>query len=112
MTQMELILRGLELKMDRLIDLYTDNQTEKININKINEIEGEWISLREAAVMKGTYSVKTVAARPDLQPCLGHGFRSGRKKFFRKIDVLEWLSVLTPDQYKAYQAKYKQEGAS
>ena len=105
--QEELILRGLELKMDRLLDYFSAQKTTQKNEEKLNEIESEWITLKEACTMMESYSLASVRARADLQPCMGHGTMIGRNKCWRKDQIIEWLnSVSSPQARKAYQQKY------
>ena len=109
MTQQdELILRGLELKMDRIIDYLNVQQQNNKHEEKAHEMKlGDWVTLTQAWELQGKlFSLATIRARVDLQPCMGKGVMIGRNKCFRKEAVLEWLQAVTPEQKKAYQKKY------
>ena len=109
MTQQEsLILRGLELKMDRILDYLTIQEKNKMTEEKVEKMDlGEWITLTQAWELQGKlFSLGTLRTRADLQPCMGKGVMIGRNKCFKKEAVLEWLQAVTPEQRKAYQKKY------
>ncbi|MCF0242672.1 MAG: hypothetical protein HUK25_08545 [Treponema sp.] len=106
MGQTELQLRGIELKLDRLLDMLQLQKDELKNEEKVNQIESEWITLTQACQMHGGYKLSTLRARLDLQPKNGIGTMIGKNKCWRKADILEWLSVTTPQERKAYQKKY------
>ncbi|MCR5765852.1 MAG: hypothetical protein K6G09_07755 [Treponema sp.] len=102
-----LILRGLELKLDRIIDFLSNSKKNNDNEEKTKEMElGEWVTLTQAWKLQGVFSLQTIRARPDLQPCLGQGTMIGKNKCFPKAAVLEWLNAVTPEQRKAYKLKY------
>jgi len=109
MTQQDtLILRGLELKMDRILDILAIEEKNKQTQEKVGKMElGEWITLRQAWELQGRlFTLSTMRTRADLQPCMGKGVIIGRNKCFKKEAVLEWLQAVTPEQRKAYQQKY------
>lgn len=109
MTQQEsLILRGLELKMDRILDYLTIQEKNKMTEEKVEKMDlGEWVTLTQAWKLQGKlFSLGTLRTRADLQPCMGKGVMIGRNKCFKKEAVLEWLQAVTPEQRKAYQKKY------
>lgn len=109
MTQQdELILRGLELKMDRILDYLNIQQQNNKHEEKAQEMElGEWVTLTQAWELQGKlFSLQTIRSRFDLQPLMGRGTMIGRNKCFRKADVMEWLNAVTPEQRKAYKLKY------
>ena len=109
MTQQdELILRGLELKMDRILDYLNIQQKNSKNEEKAQKMElGEWVTLTQAWELQGKlFSLQTLRSRFDLQPLMGHGTMIGRNKCFRKTEVMEWLNAVTPEQRKAYKLKY------
>ena len=109
MTQQEsLILRGLELKMDRILDYLTIQEKNKMTEEKVEKMDlGEWVTLTQAWKLQGKlFSLGTLRTRADLQPCMGKGVMIGRNKCFKKEAVFEWLQAVTPEQRKAYQKKY------
>lgn len=102
-----LYLRGLDIKIERILNILADSEKSKASVEKVNKIEKRWITLTEAVSMMGSYSLSSVRARPDLQPCLGHGTKVGRNKCWTKDEIIEWLnSVNSPQARKAYQQKY------
>lgn len=109
-NQNEWMIRGLELKIDRILD-YLQNQeanTKKVSSTDCNE--GKWVTLTQAWAMQGKIvSLNTIRARLDLQPKCGHGEKYGRVKVFSIEDVNEWLAAVTPEQRAAYKAKYGKE---
>ena len=87
MTQQDtLILRGLELKMDRILDLLAVQEQNKQVEEKAEKMElGEWVTLTQAWELQGKlFSLATIRTRSDLQPLLGRGVRIGRNKCFKK----------------------------
>ncbi len=108
MTQQEMVLRGLELKLDRVLDLLTISEKTKQVEEKVDKMEvGEWVTLTQAWKLQGKlYSLATIRTRADLQPCMGHGVMIGKNKCFRRQDVLEWLKAVTPEERRAYRAKF------
>ena len=109
MTQQDtLILRGLELKMDRILDLLAVQEQNKQVEEKAEKMElGEWVTLTQAWKLQGKlFSLATIRTRADLQPMLGRGVMIGRNKCFKKEAVMEWLQAVTPEQRKAYRLKY------
>lgn len=108
MTQNEMVLRGLELKMDRILDILSSSEKSKQIGEKVEKMElGEWVTLTQAWKMQGRlYSLATIRTRADLQPCGGRGVMIGRNKCFRREDVLEWLKAVTPEERKVYKQKY------
>ena len=103
-----LILRGLELKLDRILDSISNFVKDEKNEEKISEMKlGEWVTLTQAWELQGRiFSLATIRARADLQPCMGHGTMIGRNKCWRKPEVIEWLNAVTPEERKAYRIKY------
>lgn len=109
MTQQEeLILRGLEIKIDRLLDYLSILKKNSKNEEKINQMQlGEWVTLTQAWELQGRiFSLSTLRTRADLQPCMGMGVMIGRNKCFKKTDVMEWLNAVTPEDKAAYRKKY------
>lgn len=109
MTQQEeLVLRGLELKLDRILDKLSISEKSKEVEDKLNQMQlGEYVSLKQAWILQGRlFSLSTLRTRADLQPCLGRGVMIGRNKCFKKTDVMEWLNAVTPDERAAYRKKY------
>lgn len=109
MTQQDtLILRGLELKMDRILNFLSVQENNKLAEEKVEKMElGEWVTLRQAWELQGRlFTLSTIRTRADLQPCMGRGVMIGRNKCFKKEEVLEWLNAVTPEQRKAYRQKY------
>lgn len=109
MTQQDtLILRGLELKMDRILDFLATQEKSKQTEEKVEKMElGEWVTLTQAWELQGKlFTLSTMRTRADLQPCMGRGVMIGRNKCFKKEAVLEWLQAVTPEQRKAYKQKY------
>lgn len=116
MTQQELVIRGIDLKLDRLLNLLEEQSIRKTNEEKVQSCESEWITLTQACAMHGGYKLSTLRARKDLQPNCGHGVLLGKHKCYKREDVLLWLSLRTPEQWAAYRAKWQsvpfEEGAS
>jgi hypothetical protein len=109
MTQQELLMiRGLELKLDRVLDMMNAQQKTKETESKATTMGlGEWVTLTQAWELQGKlFSLATIRTRADLQPCMGHGVMIGRNKCFKKESVMEWLQAVTPEQRKAYRQKY------
>lgn len=110
-TQQEMVLRGIELKIDRVLDFLGSIEKSKEVREKAEKMEvGEWMTLTQAWKMQGKlYSLATLRTRADFQPCCGRGVMIGRNKCFRRQDVLEWLKAVTPEERRAYRAKFSGE---
>lgn len=108
MTQNEMVLRGLELKLDRILDFLANAEKSKKIEEKAEKMElGSWITLTQAWKLQGRiFSLATLRTRADLQPCMGKGTMIGRNKCWPKEIILEWLSAVTPEERKAYRQKY------
>ena len=107
MNQNELMLRGLELKIDRILDFLQSQEDALKKVSAADCIEGKWVTLTQAWAMQGKLvSLNTIRARLDLQPKCGRGQKYGRVKVFSIEDVNEWLAAVTPEQRAAYKAKY------
>ena len=107
MTQEEFALRGLELKLDRVLELLTNTVRVKPKPENTEDTVPEWVSLTKAWKLQGQlYSLATIRTRADLQPCMGRGVMIGRNKCFRREDVQEWLAAVTPEERQAYKQKY------
>lgn len=64
------------------------------NAQKESEPLPEFITLEQAARLKGGASLNTYKTRYYLQPCGGaQSVRVGGRKCWKRADVLEWLSV-------------------
>lgn len=108
MTENEMMLRGIELKLDRLL-LFIHEKTEKEKTsNQVEKIESEWITLTQACKLHGGYKLSTMRARLDLQPKNGKGVIIGHNKCWKREEIQEWLEAVTPEAKKAYQNKYKE----
>lgn len=107
-TQQEMVLRGLELKLDRILDFLSSAEKNKKIEEKAEKMEvGEWVTLTQAWKLQGRlYSLATIRTRADLQPCGGRGVMIGRNKCFRREDVMEWLAAVTPEERRTYRAKF------
>lgn len=108
MTQQEMVLRGIELKIDRVLDFLGSIEKSKEIKEKAEKMEvGEWVTLTQAWKLQGKlYSLATIRTRADLQPCMGHGIMIGKNKCFRRQDVLEWLKAVTSEERRAYRLKF------
>lgn len=108
MTQQEMAIRGLELKLDRVLDLLTNSEKTKKIEEEVDKMEvGEWVTLTQAWKLQGKlYSLATIRTRADLQPCCGRGIMIGKNKCFHRQQIQEWLAAVTPEERKAYKKKY------
>ena len=105
-------LKAIEMKVDCILETMQAQQTEKLDVEKLNSIDSEWITLRQACELLGaSYSRKTIQTRPELQPCLGRGVKIGRCKCWTRAQIAEWLAARTPEQKAAYRKKYAEEVA-
>ncbi len=103
-------LKAIEMKVDCILETVQAQQTESLDVQKLNSIDSEWITLRQACELLGaSYSRKTIQTRPELQPCLGRGVKIGRCKCWTRTQIAEWLAARTPEQKAAYRKKYAEE---
>lgn len=103
-----MVLRGIELKIDRVLDFLGSIEKTKEVREKADKMEvGAWVTLTQAWQLQGKlYSLATLRTRADLQPCGGRGVMIGRNKCFRREDVMEWLAAVTPEERRTYRAKF------
>lgn len=116
MTALEnLEFKGIQLSISRLEllleEMMKQQEKEKSKIvSKFEELP-EWITLEQAAALKGGGALNTYKRNARLQPQCGirEGTVSGRK-VWRKSTVEEWLNI-TDDQIDEYEkqvfASYK-----
>ncbi|MCQ2242489.1 hypothetical protein [Treponema sp.] len=110
MTQQDtLVLRGLELKMDRILDFFLKQQKKENVKSRMEPATSEWITLRQACDMHGGYKLSTLRARLDLQPMCGRATMIGNNKCWRRSEIEEWLAISSAEERKAYQRKYNGE---
>lgn len=101
-----LVLRGLELKIDRLLDLFMSSEQLKENNQNSSEIHSEWITLKQACELHGGYKLSTLRARLDLQPKCGRAVKIGTNKCWHKDEIDEWLNLKTKEERENYKRKY------
>lgn len=84
--QYTLILRGLELKMDRILDFLAIQEKDKQTQEKVEKMElGEWVTLTQAWELQGKlFTLSTMRTRADLQSCMGRGVMIGRTNASKK----------------------------
>lgn len=91
----------------RSIELRVLDVQEKITVLACSGIP-EFVTLDEAARLKGGCSLNTYRTRRVLQPCAGtNSVKIGGRKCWRKEDVVEWLKV-DDDGLNDYTQKFKE----
>lgn len=87
MTEVEFELQNIRCQLSYLVEGYR-------NAERKTEQLPEFITLEQAAKLKGGASYNTYKTRYHLQPCGGtQSVRVGGRKCWKKADVLEWLTV-------------------
>lgn len=87
MTAAEYELAEIRCKLAYIVDAVR-------KLPQTDEALPEFITLEQAAKLKGGASLNTYKTRYYLQPCGGaQSVRVGGRKCWKRADVLEWLSV-------------------
>jgi hypothetical protein len=108
-----LILQAIRLDIGQLIQTLLSqnkfNQTllqRDINDEKYRELP-EWVTLHQAAAVKGGCAFSTYETRWWYQPCCGiNSRRVGGRKCWHRDDVIEWLLV-SDDMLWEYADKFQ-----
>lgn len=88
MTQEQFDKENLRLQISYLV-----TAVRQLSADKTEHLP-EFITLEQAAKLKGGAALNTYKTRIHLQPCGGtHSVRVGGRKCWKKADVLEWLTV-------------------
>ena len=113
MTQNEVRLRSMELKLDWLIDRFQNFEAKNVSDLKMNNVQSEWVTLEEACKLLGCVSLKTMRCQNIWQPKNGVATaRIGIRKAWTREEVQEWLTAMSNKQTReAYRAKYAKEAA-
>jgi hypothetical protein len=94
-------LQSLDMKVSQLLlDIKDAQKTE--DRKTLYETLPEWVTLQQAAKIKGGAALDTYKTQYWLQPCCGLKSRKlGGRKVWLREDVLDWLSI-TDDQLWDY----------
>ena len=112
MTQNEVRLRSMELKLDWLIDRFQNFEAQNQSDQKMNDVQSEWVTLEEACKLLGCVSLKTMRCQPKWQPLCGvASAKIGIRKAWTRAEVQEWLTAMASKKTReAYISKYSKGG--
>jgi hypothetical protein len=101
-----LTLMGLKISIDNLT-LEIAKQRQEAESKSQYEKLPEWITLEQAAELKGGGSLTTYRQKAFLMPCCGKNWKlvSGRR-CWKRSDVLEWLAV-SDESLKKYAENFE-----
>jgi hypothetical protein len=107
-SQENLVLQGLALQVQSLALEIGKQRRETQERSRFAGLP-EWITLEQAAALKGGPALITYKQKKFLQPCCGLEWRLvGGRHCWRREDVIEWLSV-TDEGLKKYAAQRRVE---
>jgi hypothetical protein len=100
-AQESLVLQGVQLAVDRLaLEIATQRKDaeEQARFKSLPE----WVTLEQAAAVKGGPALVTYRQRPFLRPCCGRNFKMvGGRQCWHRDRVIEWLGI-TDAELKRY----------
>jgi hypothetical protein len=88
-----LFLQALDLKLSQLIIDVNRRFDDEERAKALKDLP-EWISIQDAAKIKGGAALDTYKTQYWLQPCCGlKSRRVGGRKVWHRDNVVEWLSI-------------------
>jgi hypothetical protein len=88
-----LIIQGLALQIQNLAIEIGKQREDALSRSRFSGLP-EWVTLEQAAALKGGPALITYRQKRFLQPCCGLGWRLvGGRRCWRREDVIEWLAV-------------------
>ena|GEM_PF-639760 len=117
-AESSLAIQGMQLAIDRLT-LEIGKQRQDAEEQARFKSLPEWVTLEQAAAVKGGPALITYRQKSFLQPCCGlHWRKVGGRRCWRRDDVMAWL-LITDAELVRYAAErgvklpenYEQRGA-
>ena len=99
-----LYLQGMQLSIDRLSHEIAKQRAEAEEQARFKSLP-EWVTLEQAAAVKGGPALTTYRQKLFLQPCCGLYWKKvGGRRCWRREDVIAWLGI-TDAELKRYAAE-------
>ena len=98
-------LQGIKIAVERLA---LEIMKQRHEVEEQSRFKGlpEWVTLEQAAEIKGGPLLTTYRQRSFLRPCCGRNSKMvGGRWCWHRDDVIQWLAV-TDEGLKAYAEKY------
>ena len=96
-----LVLQGLKLEIANLAHQIAGQRMEDAEAARYRDIP-EWVTLEQAAALKGGPALTTYRQKTFLQPCCGRDFRIvGGRHCWPRDEVIKWLGI-TDAELKRY----------
>jgi hypothetical protein len=96
-----LVLQGLKLEIANLALQIAGQRRETVEAAQYKGLP-EWVTLEQAAALKGGPALTTYRQKPFLQPCCGRNYRIvGGRHCWHRDDVIRWLGI-TDAELKRY----------
>jgi len=100
-----LVLHGMQIAIERLTMEIT-KQRQEAEVQARFKGLPEWVTLKQAAELKGGPTSTTYEQKSFLMPCCGKNFRMvGGRRCWHRDDVIVWLGI-TDKELKQYADKY------
>ena len=100
-----LAIQGIQIAIDRLSYEITQQRKETEEKNRFKNLP-EWVTLDEAAKIKGGPALATFRTKSFLKPCCGRNYKLvGGRQCWQRDDVLLWLTI-TDLELKQYAASF------
>jgi len=98
-------LQGVKIAVERLVLEIMKQRQETEEQSRFKGLP-EWVTLEQAAAVKGGPLLTTYRQRPFLRPCCGRNRKMvGGRWCWHRDDVIPWLAV-ADEGLKAYADKY------
>jgi hypothetical protein len=99
-----LVLQGLKLEIANLALQIAGQRREDAETARYKGLP-EWVTLAQAAALKGGPALNTYRQRSFLQPCCGRNHRIvGGRRCWHRDEVIRWLGI-TDAELKGYAAE-------
>ncbi|GHV90413.1 hypothetical protein AGMMS50268_09160 [Spirochaetia bacterium] len=99
-----LVLQGLKLEIANLALQIAGQRQAEVEAGQYRSLP-EWVTLEQAAALKGGPSLTTYRQRQFLQPCCGRDYRIvGGRHCWHRDEVIRWLRI-TDVELKRYAAE-------
>ena len=100
-----LALHGMQIAIERLTIEITKQRQEAEAQARFKGLP-EWVTLKQAAALKGGPASTTYEQKSFLMPCCGRNFRMvGGRRCWHRDDIIIWLGI-TDKELKQYADKH------
>jgi len=100
-----LALHGMQIAIERLTYEIEKQRQEAEEQSRFRGLP-EWVTLKQAAALKGGPTYTFYGQKAFLMPCCGRNYRMvGGRRCWHRNDVIEWLGI-TDKELKKYADKH------